>query len=1153
SIQAPFRLPYNEDIFFKHIYEARLRRENFFVMESSGKELEETYHYMLNLPGVKKYFDDALDSGFSIPKFQITHCAFFSHGYVMFITYESCPEMWDIFKRFAKVFEQTYTRFLDLQKAEAQAREAQIEAALEKVRSRSLAMHKSDELESVVSVVFEKLRDLNVLFDGGVGIFIFTEGSKDSIIWVASPEHLSSPSCQYLPYEEATFANNPLHSDLWIAREKGIDFYVKSYSFEEKNIHFNYVFEHNDYEHLPAEVRSWILARDSYSHSVALARNSAIVVNSWTGQLLSENDNDILKRFARVFEQAYIRFLDLQKAEAQAREAHIEAALEKVRSRSLAMHKSDELEVVVSAVFERLHELNVVFDGGVGIFIFTEGAKDSVIWVASPDHFSTASCLNLPYEEANFMNNSMLSDMWTAREKGIDFYVRSYSFEDKNIYFKYLFKHNDYEHMPADVRNWILAAESYTHSVALARNSAIVVNSWTGQLLSENENEILKRFARVFEQAYIRFLDLQKAETQAREATIEAALERVRGRAMAMHNSNDLSFTASIVFTELKKLGIDPKRSGVAMLSKDSKKAPLFAATISSQNDALELVGEFDMTAHPCLMMQYESWLKKEVFFPVLKGEELKSYYATLLSELPLLDRREDQFEQVEYGYYFPFSEGIFYAWTEKPFRENDIKILNRFNSIIDLTFRRYVELQKSEANARDAVRSASLDRVRAETASMRTTADLEKITPLIWNELTTLGIPFIRSGVFIMDEEHQLMHTYLSTPDGKAIASFRQQYNASAETARIITRWRERKIYEQHWDEAQLIEYTKGLVEQGAITSGEKFLTENRPTDLYLHFLPFLQGMLYVGNTSRLSDNELDLVQNLADAFSTAYARYEDFKKLESAKQQVEKTLVDLKQTQAQLVQSEKMASLGELTAGIAHEIQNPLNFVNNFSDVSNELLEEMKTEMEKGNTGEAVAIVQNLKQNLEKILHHGQRADAIVKGMLQHSRETTGQKELIDINALADEYLRLSYQGLRAKDKSFQTSLNPDFDKSLDKINIIPQDIGRVLLNLYNNAFYAVSEKQKKEVQGYSPAVSVATKKIGDKVEISVKDNGFGIPEKVREKIFQPFFTTKPTGQGTGLGLSLSYDIIKSHGGEIKVETKEGEGAEFIVQLPV
>ena len=275
--------------------------------------------------------------------------------------------------------------------------------------------------------------------------------------------------------------------------------------------------------------------------------------------------------------------------------------------------------------------------------------------------------------------------------------------------------------------------------------------------------------------------------------------------------------------------------------------------------------------------------------------------------------------------------------------------------------------------------------------------------------------------------------------------------------------------------------------------------------------------------------------------------------KQLEMQKKGLEATLQTLKTTQQQLIQSEKMASLGELTAGIAHEIQNPLNFVNNFSEVNKELLIEMKAGIDKGNLEEVKAIANDVIENQEKINHHGKRAEAIVKGMLQHSKETKGQKEPTDINGLANEYLRLSYQGLRAKDKAFNAKLKTDYDPSIGKINIIPQDIGRVLLNLFNNAFYAVSEKKKQQPGSYEPTVSVSTKKIDGKIEISVKDNGNGIPEKIMGKIFQPFFTTKPAGQGTGLGLSLSYDIIKTHGGEIKVETKEGEFTEFVIQLPV
>ena len=295
---------------------------------------------------------------------------------------------------------------------------------------------------------------------------------------------------------------------------------------------------------------------------------------------------------------------------------------------------------------------------------------------------------------------------------------------------------------------------------------------------------------------------------------------------------------------------------------------------------------------------------------------------------------------------------------------------------------------------------------------------------------------------------------------------------------------------------------------------------------------------------------------------------QYRNNKQRQKAALEIKASYEKLKSTQSQLIQSEKMASLGELTAGIAHEIQNPLNFVNNFSEVSRELISEMNEELAIGTEASvqlARGIAGDIDQNLEKINHHGKRADAIVKGMLQHSRTSAGQKEPTDINALADEYLRLSYHGLRAKEKTFNADFKTDFDPNLPEVEVIPQDIGRVLLNLINNAFYACAERSRSAVhertlsgltdsETYKPTVTVSTKNLGDKIEIRVKDNGPGIPEEIKNKIFQPFFTTKPTGQGTGLGLSLSYEIItKGHGGNLALETTIGKGSEFIVSLKV
>ncbi len=363
-------------------------------------------------------------------------------------------------------------------------------------------------------------------------------------------------------------------------------------------------------------------------------------------------------------------------------------------------------------------------------------------------------------------------------------------------------------------------------------------------------------------------------------------------------------------------------------------------------------------------------------------------------------------------------------------------------------------------------------------------------------------------------------------------------------------------------WHSEESIVVNDALKEE--LFSADPYVQENKI--LSMMCIPIatqgrVNGLLYLENNllkGVFNNSRIELLQMLSGQIGISienailYESLED--KVSARTKEIEKAYTELKATQAQLIQSEKMASLGELTAGIAHEIQNPLNFVNNFSEVSVELLEEMKSEMLNGNQAEAFVVADEVKQNLEKINHHGKRADAIVKGMLLHSRSSSGVKEPADINALVDEYLRLTYQGFRAKDKSFNTMLKTDFDQKIGKINIVPQEIGRVILNLLTNAFYAVNEKKKLNINGYEPKVSISTKKIKNKVEISISDNGMGIPQKAVDKIFQPFFTTKPAGEGTGLGLSLSYDIItKGHGGELQVETREGEGAVFIILLPV
>ena len=1061
-------------------------------------------------------------------------------------------EKLDILHQFRNVFNLSYQRYTDITKAEAQAKEAQIELGLERVRAKAMAMRSSDELKELIGTVFTELTKLDLTLTRCI-IWVFDAATNDARWWMANSEEPSNPINFFIKYH-----GHPAYLTFvkaWKEQNKQLVYDLKG---KDKNMWDEMLFNETELKFLPDVVKDGMRAPERVLLSGSF--NNFGGINTASLEPLSNEHFDILLRFAKVFDLTYTRFLDLQKAESQAREAKIEAALEKVRSRSLSMHKSNEIIEVVNIVSEKLYTLQLNFDS-VTIVILKDNTHE--YWVSTnQETYSTAI---MEYDIGK--NPSAIAKDFTLSRLAKKGLAYCYSFADKNIYWQYMFEHTDFKNISKDRKDFILSQRFYNFNAVFQNQVSFVMVRYYDTPYNETETAVIQRFCNVFEQAYTRFLDLQKAEAQARESEIEAALERVRSRTMAMHSSTDVSVAANTVFAELKNLGIHSLRSGVGLLSKNSRMAAVYATTSSNGKDSLALLGEIELAGHEVYDGQYNAWLKKEMYISVLKGDELEAYYTTLNKTFSLTNTSKKN--EIEYGYYFPFSEGLMYSWSVQAYTASEIKILNRFVSIIDLTFRRYIELQNAEKRSVIAVREASLDRVRGEISSMRIAEDLQRITPLVWRELTTLGVPFFRCGLFIVDEPLEIIHFYLSTPDGKPLAALELPFNSINVTEEALVNWRLRKVYTTHWSKEQFISFAKSLFEQGQIKNTSTYQGGGEaPESLALQFIPFTQGMLYVGSENILDEVQIESVKALAGTFSTAYARYEDFIKLELAKQKIEKTFEELKATQSQLIQSEKMASLGELTAGIAHEIQNPLNFVNNFSEVNKELLLEMKDEIDKGNLEEVKALAKDVIENEEKINHHGKRADAIVKGMLQHSRSSSGQKEPTDINALCDEYFRLAYHGLRAKDKSFNATMKTDFDESIGTVNIIPQDIGRAILNLITNAFYAVEEKfaeasAKADEVKYKPTVLISTKKSNGKVEISVKDNGNGIPQKILDKIFQPFFTTKPTGQGTGLGLSLSYDIVKAHGGELKVETKETAGlpaeasaqagSTFIIQLPM
>jgi hypothetical protein len=531
TLQKPFLLPHYGEVSFEEWDEFVHGEETFFTQELGGKAIESHYDFMKSLPQLAPIFKEIEEAGLSLPTYQINHLCKFAHGFLLFITYESVPDAYDIFKRFTKVFDQTYKRFLDLKKAKAQAREAQIEAALERVRSKTMGMHKSEDLLDVIQTVYDQLVHLNLKIDN-IGFITDPYQSDDYNIWSADPNGVL-PNKLHIRYFE-----HPVNRDYTEHRNSGQELSSKLYSFDEKNTYWKGVFK--NMSGVPEEIKEILLdgrlASPGLTVSRVLTKNIILYLFKFDGTIYSDEENAIFIRFSRVFEQTYTRFLDLQKAEAQAREAQIEAALEKVRSRSLAMHKSVELTEVVAVLFEKLKDLQIPFTA-VGIATGIEGSKDLNAFVCGQnDAGLVITNYRLPY-----FNNPIPKDLYKALEKQSDFFVGNYSKDEKDTFYKYVIEHTaEFRHLPEDIKRMIFDSPTYAISMVAVKNAVFNINDFEGKVLTESEIDIIKRFARVFDQAYTRFLDLQKAEAQAREAKIEAALEKIRSRTMGMQSSEEL-------------------------------------------------------------------------------------------------------------------------------------------------------------------------------------------------------------------------------------------------------------------------------------------------------------------------------------------------------------------------------------------------------------------------------------------------------------------------------------------------------------------------------------------------------------------------------------------------------------------------------------
>ena len=1136
---------------FKEYYDRGQKGETLFIQEFSGDECVAHYEYMSSLPILGDVLKQLKETNEGFPTFQIDHVVYFKYGYLLFISREPVPDAYDIFKRFAKVFEQTYTRFLDLQKAEAQAKEAQIETALERVRSRSMAMHTSKEIGDVAFVLFQQLKSLGgELWGTGFG---FCEQNADvDDFWFANENGI-------MPHLKIPNTVDPAHKQMYQGWKKNLESFSIVKDGKELEDHYKYMLTVPDVQPIFQGMlnegitfpkwQKWHAAYFKYGYMLV------ITTEPYKNEV-------VLNRFAKVFEQAYTRFLDLQKAEAQAREAQIETALEKIRSRTMAMQHSEELPEAANDLFIEVQKLGIPA-WSCGYNILSEDKKSSVCFMSSEGEIQSPFVLPLTKHKS-------LKPWHRAILNNESFFVYEQGGKDLEEHYDFMQSIPDLKETFQQLRDADISLPTFqVNHLAKFTNGFLLFITYERV---PDAHDIFQRFGKVFNQTYTRFLDLKKAEEQAREAQIEAALEKVRSRSLAMQNADELKDVVMVIVEKLTELGVIMDANGITLCT-----------YFPNSKDVLHWIASPDFShVGKYLLPYFEHVILKEAWQSKEQGD---AYFSKAYSIKDKNSFFEHAFEHSDYKH-LPeeFKQWIFkndqhilsFAWQKNSAllipsntgvlpTENEKDILIRFSKVFEQAYIRFMDLKKAEAQTRQAKIEGALERVRARALAMQNPEELKEVADVLRTEMGLLGFEELETcSIYINDtttektecwyaikdirsKKKKLVNDYfeLNLKDTWVGKKMLQFYNTNDEHTSIVMTGKNRKAWINYCEK-----HSKPL---------KGYYGEQIPDRTY-HLYKFSHGSIGVATAGNISEENWNLLKRAASTFSLAYSRFKDLTqaridllKLKEEKKKAEDALSELQLTQTQLIQAEKMASLGELTAGIAHEIQNPLNFVNNFSEVSNELIDEMNEEIEKGDLKEAQFIAGDIKQNLEKITHHGKRADAIVKGMLQHSRSNSGQRELTDINALTDEYLRLAYHGLRAKDKTFNATMNTDFDALIGKINIVPQDMGRVILNLITNAFYAVNEKKQHTPNNYQPTVSVCTKKNGNNVVVQVTDNGNGIPKEVMDKIFQPFFTTKPTGQGTGLGLSMSYDIIKAHGGKIEVTSKENEGTGFSIHLPI
>ena len=1133
-------------------------------------------------PESGRLFQEAIDAGQIEEYWHATSP--YSKGVVGLDFTAKPPEITEaILLKMSSAFDMAYQRFEDLQEAEQRRKEAELEAAVERVRAHAMGMQTTDDLSKVLQVLNTELGRLDL------------EGQNSAYLWLFN--------------EDGTI--NGMNLDL---RDSDKDFEIFSNTFNPQNFKNFFKPIADDWKKNPEYSVTYTGPENIRGHLEEMAnsdnevfkRYAAMAQKAVDGGLLAENwsassgfsqgllgcdfqkeptdwAEKVIRKMSAAFGMAYQRFEDLQKAEAQTREAQINLAVERVRARALAMFESSEILEVVKKLRDEIMGLNIPNVTAATIHLKEPDGRYRTWDLTSVDDNGKELeiSLDICYKMEDTHPDFFMREVWERTE---DYFVVIQS-KDRARHTVQWLQENGYPEQAKEFEEFLDSdqLERAYHPTVPLNNGRMGIDMLTPP--KTEVKSILKKMAGAFDLAYKRFEDLQKAEAQTKESRIEAALERVRSRTMAMQGSDELADVGLVLFQQIEHaIGFKPESSWITFINGEENTMEIWV-TADDQLVEPRIVSTLD---HENFKKEIAAWKSGEEFIQITMPKEDFIQIVKKNFGMEVSDKKEhSDFHVLNVRHKYGFL-GIG-SWNR--ISDENIKIYLRFAKVFQQTYTRFLDLQKSEKQAYESKVETSLERVRGMAAAMNHSDDLMQIAEAMFKEMEILKINPLRYGIGMIDGDKKEAELWASTVNdghyldmlGTLSLTWHPMLN------QVLDAWdaqHEELIYELKGKE--LADYYRKIGQVNPDIPNLKQLQDpNTDIEQFVSFFPFKTGALYAFTSGEPSEEGRSILKRFANVFEQAHIRYNDLqiaekqaRMIREERDRLEIALKELKATQDQLVQQEKLASLGQLTAGIAHEIKNPLNFVNNFSEVSVELIEEVRQEindlrpkikspLEGGGSSssdegpgdvrkveEALEILDDIKANLKTIHKHGSRADSIVKSMLEHSRGGAGKPEPTDLNGLVKEFVNLSFHGMRAGKNPINVDMKFELDEKIEEVPLVAEDFSRAIVNLCNNAFDAMRGKLNSESriqfsEEYTPKLTIRTQKDNSGITLEIEDNGPGIPEDIKDKILQPFFTTKKGTEGTGLGLSITNDIIKAHGGTLEIETDPDIGSKFIITL--